>query len=81
MSYTIQDLIKTKQIVTEAMAIVQTVSDILMKKHGGQGLSQLEKELLFDLEICYENGEEITKDIDAIVSPWEGTPDEVSDAS
>lgn len=76
MTYKTEDLKKAKQVVAEAMAIVQTLADILMKKDSGQGLTQLEQELLSDLEICYGNGEDIVKDIDAIEQdcPWDGEP-------
>ncbi|MBR0218091.1 MAG: hypothetical protein IJQ33_02670 [Clostridia bacterium] len=76
MTYKTDDLIKTKQVVSESMSIVQTMLDVLMKKNSGQGLTQLEQELLFDLESCYGNGEDIVKDIDAIEEdcPWNGEP-------
>lgn len=76
MTYKTEDLKKTKQIVTEAMAIVQTMLDVLMKKNSERGLTQLEQELLSDMESCYGNGEDIVKDIDAIEDdcPWDGEP-------
>ncbi|MBR0227071.1 MAG: hypothetical protein IJQ62_01840 [Clostridia bacterium] len=76
MTYKTEDLKKTKQIVAEAMAIIQTMAEALTKKDSGQELTQLEQELLFDLESCYGNGEDIVKDIDAIVEdcPWNGEP-------
>lgn len=76
MTYKTEDLKKTKQIVAEAMAIIQTMAEALTKKDSGQGLTQLEQELLFDLESSYGNGEEVVKDIEAIEQdcPWDGEP-------
>ncbi len=76
MTYKTEDLKKTKQIVAEAMAIVQTMLDLLMKKNSEPGLTQLEQELLLDLESSYGNGEEVVKDIEAIEQdcPWDGEP-------
>ena len=76
MTYKTEDLKKAKQVVAEAMAIVQTLADILMKKNSGQGLTQLEQELLLDLESSYGNSEEVVKDIEAIEQdcPWDGEP-------
>ena len=77
MTYKTEDLIKTKRIVAEAMAIIQTLADMLTKKNVEPGLSQLEQELLLDLEGGYESNESIVRDIDAITDdlpPWDEEP-------
>ena len=77
MTYNPEDLRKAKRIISEAMAIIQTLADALNKKRLDPGLSGPEDEMLSDLNTCYDSGEGTIRDIDAVendLPPWDEEP-------